>query len=168
MVHPLVDQLRFTRSEFQRGFKDVTEEDGQAHLGPMNSISWVIAHVAWLEERYFITFATGSPVVPQLEARVGVGQPRTTPTMAEAWETWTTVTTAADPYLDGLTGEMLLAPPPYGRHGGPSLAGNQLQRVIYHYWYHLGEAQAIRQQLGHQRLPKYIGDIDHEAPYRPA
>ena len=45
--------------------------------------------------------------------------------------------------------------------------GNLLQRVIYHYWYHTGENQAIRQQLGHARLPQFVGNIDDEAPYRP-
>ena len=45
--------------------------------------------------------------------------------------------------------------------------GSLLLRVIYHYWYHIGEIMAIRQQLGHANLPEYIGDIDTEAPYRP-
>ncbi len=45
--------------------------------------------------------------------------------------------------------------------------GNLLQRVIYHYWYHTGENQAIRQQLGQTRLPQFVGDIDNDAPYRP-
>ena len=44
---------------------------------------------------------------------------------------------------------------------------NLLQRVIYHYWYHTGENAAIRQQLGHTRLPQFVGNIDTKAPYRP-
>jgi hypothetical protein len=39
--------------------------------------------------------------------------------------------------------------------------------VIYHYWYHLGENMAIRQQLGQSHLPQFVGDIDNKAPYRP-
>ena len=42
-----------------------------------------------------------------------------------------------------------------------------LRRVTYHYWYHTGEIQAIRQMLGQQNLPEYVGDIEVEAPYRP-
>ena len=49
----------------------------------------------------------------------------------------------------------------------PYLFGSLLQRVIYHYWYHTGENAAIRQQLGHTRLPQFVGDIDAKAPYRP-
>ena len=45
--------------------------------------------------------------------------------------------------------------------------GNLLQRLIYHYWYHTGETMAMRQMLGHPRLPQFVGNIDDEAPYRP-
>jgi hypothetical protein len=42
-----------------------------------------------------------------------------------------------------------------------------LQRVTYHYWYHIGEGQAVRQLLGHAKLPQFIGNIHVEAPYEP-
>jgi hypothetical protein len=42
-----------------------------------------------------------------------------------------------------------------------------MQRLIYHYWYHIGEIQAIRQMLGHQKLPVYVGSIEKQAPYTP-
>jgi hypothetical protein len=55
------------------------------------------------------------------------------------------------------------------RQGKPlaRIHGNLLQRVIYHYRYHPGKNLAIRQQLGHRRLPQFVGAIDDEAPYRP-
>lgn len=59
MPHPLVLQLRFTRSEFIRAAK-VSEEDAAKRVMPMNSISWTIGHLAWQEQRYFIYFPTGS------------------------------------------------------------------------------------------------------------
>ncbi len=37
----------------------------------------------------------------------------------------------------------------------------------YHYWYHLGEAHAIRQMLGHTGLPQFVGDMGIKAPYHP-
>lgn len=40
-------------------------------------------------------------------------------------------------------------------------------RFTYHYWFHIGEIQAIRQMLGQANLPEYVGDIEIEAPYRP-
>jgi hypothetical protein len=33
---------------------------------------------------------------------------------------------------------------------------------------HCGENMAIRQRLGHRLLPQFVGNIDDEAPYRPA
>ena len=45
--------------------------------------------------------------------------------------------------------------------------GTFLRRTTYHYWYHLGEALAVRQMLGHGDLPDFVGDIDSHAPYRP-
>jgi hypothetical protein len=45
--------------------------------------------------------------------------------------------------------------------------GSLLLRVIYHYWYHIGEIMAIRQLLGHTNLPEFVGDLDTQAPYLP-
>jgi len=74
MPHPLVDQLRFTRSEWVRAFEGVTPTEAERRFGPVN--------------------------------------------------------------------------------------------LTYHYWYHLGESQAIRRLLGHTELPVFVGDINR-APYRP-
>ena len=41
-----------------------------------------------------------------------------------------------------------------------------LQRNFYHYWFHIGEAHAIRQMLGHPDLPQFVGDMS-TAIYRP-
>ena len=83
------------------------------------------------------------------------------------WSAWNLVTQAADPWLDTLTSAKLQE-----RAGGKGWAsdkiyGSLLQRVIYHYWYHNGENQAIRQQLGHANLPEFVGNIDEEAGYSP-
>ena len=45
--------------------------------------------------------------------------------------------------------------------------GTMLLRVIDHYWFHIGEATAIRQMLGHTNLPEFVGAIGVDAPYRP-
>ncbi len=38
--------------------------------------------------------------------------------------------------------------------------------MTYHYWFHLGESQAVRQLLGHRNLPQFVGDIN-QASYVP-
>jgi hypothetical protein len=44
--------------------------------------------------------------------------------------------------------------------------GTSLMRNICHYWFHTGEAHAIRQMLGHGELPQFVGDMA-AATYRP-
>ena len=56
-THPLVEQLRVTRSEFRRGLRGTPEADGRRRLEPMNSIGWIVAHMAWHEQRYWLTRA---------------------------------------------------------------------------------------------------------------
>ena len=165
--HPLVLQLRFTRLEFLRGVKGVGEADAQRRIEPMNCISWNVGHLAWQEQRYFLTMGQGSTPYPDIEERFASGGPASTPPMAEVLGAWRAITAAADPWLDTLSTAMLQEHPI--RQGKPLARtyGNLLQRVIYHYWYHTGENMAIRQQLGHRRLPQFVGDIDAEAPYRP-
>lgn len=168
MPHPLVLQLRFTRSEFQRGLAGVSATDAQRRILPMNCISWNIGHLAWQEQRYWFYRLRGLDVpVPGLNELVGYGQPASTPALAEMWDAWHTVTRLADPFLDTLTSADLRATHYLADQQLEVTAGNLLQRVIYHYWYHTGENLAIRQMLGHTGLPEFVGDIDAEAPYHP-
>lgn len=164
--HPQVNQLRFARSEFVRGLEGVSEEDGLVRKLPMNSIGWIVGHMANQEHRYWVVFAQDREVVSGLRERVGTGRPASTPPLSEMWSAWRTVTEAADVYLDALTAERM------GTHlrldGKPidESVGTMLLRVIYHYWYHTGEAAAVRQLLGHRDLPEFVGDMD-AAPFQP-
>jgi uncharacterized damage-inducible protein DinB len=164
--HPQVIQLRFARSEFVRGLEGVSEEDGLVRKLPMNSIGWIVGHMANQEHRYWVAFAQEREVVSGLRERVGTGRPASTPSLSEMWSVWRTVTAAADQYLDALTVDRM------GTHllldGQPidESVGTMLLRVIYHYWYHTGEAAAVRQLLGHRDLPEFVGDMD-AAPFQP-
>ncbi|RPH59673.1 MAG: DinB family protein [Chloroflexi bacterium] len=167
MTHPLTDQFRFTRREWLRGLEGISEENGSKHFGPMNCISWTVGHLAWHEQRYWLDRAQGQILYPELNDLFAYGAPMNTPSLAEMLEKWRTVTQAADPFLDTLTTakfqeELLLDGKPVGQ-----TVGSALHRITYHYWYHIGEIQAIRQLLGHKDLPEYVGDIEVEAPYRP-
>ena len=71
---------------------------------------------------------------------------------------------APDPWLDTVTTEKLQEEITI-RGWTTTTFGSLMLRVIYHYWYHIGEIMAIRQQLGHQNLPEFVGDIDGQAPY---
>lgn len=162
MTHPLVEQLRFTRSEFRRAFRGFPQADGEKRLGPMNSAGWIVGHMAWHEQRYWLERLAGLKPVPELE-RVASGNAASTPPLATMLEAWKTVTTAADPHLDALDEAAMHRSLP---GAPPRQAGTALLRVTYHYWFHAGEVLAIRQLLDHARRPEYVGSIDTKAPYR--
>ena len=165
-VHPLVTQLRFTRSEFQRCLEGISAEDAIHRFEPMNCISWIIGHLANQEHGYWVMVAQGRNVAPALNALVGYGRPASTPPLGEMWETWRTVTAAADEFLDTLTAEKLVTHLEWQGEPWRESIGTMLLRNIHHYWYHLGEAHAIRQLLGHRDLPQFVGDMSR-ARYRP-
>ena len=166
LPHPLVTQLRFARSEFVRGLEGVSEADGLRRVQPMNSIGWMIGHLANQEHRYWVVWAQRRDVAPGLHEQVGYGKPASTPPLGEMWDVWRVATAAADAYLDTLTPERLKTH--LTRDGTPvdESVGTLLLRNIYHYWFHTGEAAAVRQMLGHRTLPDFVGDM-REAPYRP-
>jgi hypothetical protein len=163
MAHPLIIQLRFTRDEFVRGLTGLTDEEARRRFEPINSISWMIGHLAWQEQRNWLTRAQGQILRPDLNERVANGKPASPPPLEEMWTAWRAVTKASDSWLDTLTTERMQAPMADGLSG----IGTFLRRTTYHYWYHLGEALAVRQMLGHRDLPDFVGDIDAQAPYRP-
>ncbi len=163
MPHPLVAQLRFTRAEFVHGLQGLTDVEARRRFQAMNSISWMIGHLGWQEQRYWLFRAQGQVPLPDLNERVAYGKPATTPPLEEMWTAWRAVTKAGDPWLDTLTTEKMQAP----LADGLANVGTFLRRTTYHCWYHLGETLAIRQMLGHRDLPDFVGDLDSQAPYRP-
>jgi len=164
----LVEQLRFARGDFRRGLAGLTDEDARRRLPPMNCISWNVGHLAWQEQRYWLRYGTGRLLLPEVDAAFRYGAPASTPPLPEVWRAWETITTAADPWLDEITGETLLGHVTRNGQRTDYTFGSLLLRVTYHYWYHTGENAAIRQCLGHTDLPDFVGNLDDEAPYRPA
>ena len=167
MAHALVEQLRFTRSEWTRGLQDVDAEDARRRYGRLNAISWMIGHLAWHEQRNWLRLAQGTTPIPELGA-YGFGKPASEPSLDEMWEAWRRITAMADPWLDDLTAERMsdyLA----GDAGREEDIGTRLLRINYHYWFHLGEALALRQLLAgdsQHPLPEFVGSMA-AAPWRP-
>jgi hypothetical protein len=167
MPHPLVLQLRFTRSEFRRALADLTDEDARRRIMPMNCISWNIGHLAWQEQRYCLWRSQDLMPLPHINELFAYGAPASTPPLDEMWAAWHSITEAADLWLDTLTTEKLQERVIIDDQPSDLIFGSLIQRLIYHYWYHTGENMAIRQMLGHRDLPEFVGNIDDEAPYKP-
>jgi len=167
MTHPIVAQFLFTRAEWLRGLKGLTEEEGSRHFGQMNCISWTVGHLAWHEQKYWLERAQNILLYPELNKKFAFGAPMSTPSLKELVAKWRKVTKESIPYLESLTVDVLSSDLlEKGKSTGQSV-GSAMHRITYHYWYHIGEIQAIRQLLGHQELPVYVGDIEKLAPYTP-
>jgi len=149
----------------------------------MNCISWMVGHLAAQEQYYFVFFQKGKVIHPYLNKLVGFGSPATTPPLADMWQIWHDVIEAVNPYLDTLTTEDLkphLTQNTGSKENGYKAAtfagvskkalakgeirsweniGTMLLRTTYHYFFHTGEAHAVRQQLGHPDLPFFVGGM---------
>ena len=102
--------------------------------------------------------------MPLLDEVAANGGPPTTPSLQDMRAAWKEVTSAADSWLGSLPAGALseMLPPP----GATRTVGDAIQRVTYHYWFHIGEILAIRQLLGHPHRPEFVGDLERHAPYR--
>jgi hypothetical protein len=98
--------------------------------------------------------------------QVGYGRPASTPPLEEMWDAWHHITRETDAYLDTLTPELMMSHLQYKGKVREESVGTTLMRDIYHYWYHTGEAQAVRQQMGHKGLPEFVGSMS-QAVYKP-
>ena len=167
MAHPVAEQLRFTRSEWLRALEGVSDGDGARHLGPMNSIGWIVGHLTWQEQRYLLHRPQGVMPRPDIQERFVTGGPMSTPALSETLAAWRAITRATEPFLDRLTTDALLVDLPLeGKPSGQS-QGSAILRMTHHYWFHIGEILAIRQMLGQKDLPEYVGNIEQDAPYTP-
>ena len=167
MAHPVVEQLRFTRSEWRRGLSGVTEKEGAKHFGQMNSIGWIVGHLAWHEQRVLLFRPQGILLAPELQEEFFSGAPMSTPSIAKMLSLWRKVTKSSEPFLDSLSTRDLLKDLPINGKSVGQTQGDAITRMTYHYWFHIGEIQSIRQMLGHKKLPIYVGSLEAKAPYRP-
>jgi hypothetical protein len=161
MIQPLVTQLKFARSEFVRCMEGVSPEEALRRFEPMNSLSWIVGHLANQEHRLWVQRAQGRNIAPGLVDLVGYGQPASTPPLDEMWDLWNRITAEANSFLNYMTPEMLEIKLTWPREEDHEDVGTSLLRNIYHYWFHMGEAQAIRQMLGHKDLPSFVGNMEN-------
>jgi uncharacterized damage-inducible protein DinB len=155
----LVRQLRFARAELQRCLHGLEPQEARRRFGPMNCISWILGHLASQENFYWVRLAQGIKVAPDLVQLVGTGRPASTPPLAEMQRAWQDITTTADLYLDSLRESDLATNLAWKGEPWPENVGTLLLRTTAHYWFHIGEAHAIRQLLGHEDLPQFVGKM---------
>ena len=166
-ANPIVEQLRFTRGEWLRALAGVKPKDALVHHGQMNSIGWIVGHLAWQEQRYLLIRPQGVMLREDIQRDLTTGGPMSTPPLARTLAAWKQITKASEPFLDKLTTRALLRDLPLNGKRSGQTQGDAIRRMTYHYWFHIGEILAIRQVIGGKRLPEYVGALEQKAPYRP-
>ncbi|HEY9088151.1 MAG TPA: DinB family protein [Anaerolineaceae bacterium] len=159
-VHPLVVQLRFARSELLKVLEGLPAEDAQRRMLPMNSISWMVGHLANHEASFWLLIAQGDSTYRWLHGMVASGKPASTPPLVDMLAAWREITAKADAYLDTISAESAVSSLDWKGQPYRENVGTMLLHLIYHYFYHIGEAHAARQMMGHTGLPDFISDMD--------
>ena len=151
-MHALVQIQHLARKEFARNLGGLSDEDARRRIEPMNSISWIVGHVAHQQHTLFVAWPQGKEIEPQYHP-FGYRSPASQPALGEVMALWQASCDEADAWLDAATEESLRGPfisSPEGEN-----AGTLLVRNIFHTWCHLGEISSIRQILGH-RPPEFV------------
>lgn len=73
---------------------------------------------------------------------------------------WHKVQIAASRFLETVTEEQLDDCFCTKKLPGSETIGTSLLHITAHIWYHNGEVQALRQQLGQTGLPQFVGNLD--------
>jgi len=157
-MHPLVSQYNFACDEFERSLSGLTDEDIGKRLLPSNSISWIIAHVAQHAQYLWVQCAQGEIIEPRLLSLVE--SPNISIPLEELMGFWHKVQIAAGRFLETVTEEQLDDYFSTKQLPGSETIGTSLLRITAHIWYHNGEVQALRQQLGQTGLPQFVGNLD--------
>lgn len=159
-VHPLVTQLRFARTELLRVLEGLSAEDAERRLLPMNSISWMLGHLANHEGSFWLLIAQGDGSYRWLHNMVATGKPASTPPLADMLAVWQEITAKADPFLDTITADTITTSLDWKGQPYKENLGSMLAHLIYHYFFHIGEAHAARSLMGHQDLPDFVSEMD--------
>jgi hypothetical protein len=125
----------------------------------MNCLSWFIGHLAVQENFYWVYMGQGKTIHADLNDRVGYGKSPTTPPLKEMMETWRDITREADTYLDVISLDLMETHIEFDDKQSRETIGTMLLRNMYHYWFHTGEAHAVRQMLRHKDLPDFVGNM---------
>lgn len=161
-AHHLVRYLQHARRELRRAVDGMAPEDLERRVGGINSVAWMVGHLAWQEQTYWLT-SRGEPAVTDLDA-FGRGRPAAPPAFDELFGVWARVTAAADAWLNCL-GEADLRSHLEGRRlFEMENVGTLLTRASSHYYLHIGQITAVRRLLD-DRVPPFVGSQEG-AEYR--
>lgn len=153
-AHHLVRYLQHTRRELRRAVEGMALADLERRVGGINSPAWIVGHLAWQEQSYWLV-SRGEPELADLAA-FARGRPAPSAGFEELFAAWERVTAAADPWLASLQ-EADLRSHLQGRAlFEQENVGTLLTRTIGHYYLHIGQITAVRKLLDYP-VPSFVG-----------
>lgn len=157
-AHHLVRYVQHVRRELRRALEGMTVADLERRVGGINSVAWMVGHLAWQEQSYWLT-SRGEPSPSSLDLQAfgfGRSRPEAMPAFEDLYEAWTSVTEATNGWLVSL-GETELRSHVEGRKlFEEENVGTLLTRVIGHYYFHIGQITAVRKLLDYP-VPTFVG-----------
>ena len=165
MTHSLVQQLRFTRSEFRRGIQGLSEADATRRFLPMNCISWNVGHLAWQEQRNWLSLGGGLCSSATRYERFASGGPASTPSLAEVLGGLARDHGRGGPLARFASGRAALGRRAHRAEGGREVTARCFcgRRTTTGTTRGRTWRSAAARPAG---LPEFVGNIDGEAPYR--
>ena len=152
---------RFAISEFERGLEGLNADEWSVRTAKrdgteMNAISWTVAHVAthWL---FDAALMTGERMQGGSRGFFGRGADPTPPSHEESRALMAEARSRTEGWLPSVSDELLSAKRDIGPQADENL-GTQLMRAVLHTWFHIGEINAVRQQLGHAEIA-FVGQM---------
>jgi hypothetical protein len=143
------------RNELRRALEGISVADMGKRVAGINSVVWIVGHLAWQEQRYWLERRGLALVSAEL---VDYGSGKTIPAHMDSFDTlfasWQEVTESSDEWLWSLQTDDLRHKLP-GDPEGENI-GSKLMRVIGHYYLHIGQITAVRKILGYS-VPQFVG-----------
>ncbi len=150
MAHHLVRYVWHVRRELERSLENISEADLNREVGGLNSIAWMIGHLAMQEQAYWLFFRGEELVEKNLKAYGSkVEDPKE---FAELFELWKSITEQSNGWLETATTSDLENQFEKAKEN----TGSLLTRVIGHYYFHIGQIATIRKLLGYD-VPGFVG-----------
>ncbi|MCA9835761.1 MAG: DinB family protein [Trueperaceae bacterium] len=150
----LVKYVFHVRRELNRALEGLSEADLDKRVAGINSCAWIVAHLAWQEQRYWLE-PRGLPQVADLSAYRN-GATLTNPNFAEVYPLWQEIIRQSESWLEGLAEDDLRNHFRGNKFFELENIGSLMTRVIGHYYLHIGQITAIRKILGYE-VPGFVG-----------
>jgi hypothetical protein len=176
IMYHLDELVAFTLMNFERAVDGVSEDEALVRLAKadgslMNSISWIVGHMAW-HWSTMAAYAAHEARPTSVDAyKVGPAADPTPPSLSHAVALFRRAREDSD--WVGRADDALLSSSSEDYRGmleylAPvESVGTALMRAILHTWNHIGEVQAIRQMLGHPEIV-FTGPLNGLLEWRPS